>query len=374
VKKIEIENIKRMAAEKDVAGLVEVLRYGSWQRPSLSLELRWQAAEALGRLGDARALAPLIEALQDKNNSLRGNAAEALGEIGDSRAVPCLIEALGDKDDYPVRCAVEALGKLGDETAVEHLVPFLKHDPRSEVTEAAAKSLEKLGWEPKDDEEKAYCLLAKRNWDELAKLGKAAVPPLIWATEIDTGSLRVRAAITLGEIGDPRAVKPIIRAWRADWDPSSQFNVKLALYSISDPAAVEPLIEALRGEGVSVYGRWLAVEALGRIGDSRAVGPLIEALKDEDKDLCLKAAKALGEIGDARAVGPLVNAIKGDIARTGGCVGELAAAATEALGDIGDESAVPALTEISGVAKGTSLEDHVRYALINIERKQMGER
>lgn len=372
VKKIEAENIEKMVAEKDVAGLVDFLRHGSRVRPSLNRELRWLAARALGRLRDARALEPLTEALQDEDSGLRGSAANALGEIGDPRAVEYLIKALEDKDDYPVKHAAEALGKLGDVAVVEHLVPFLRHDPRSEITQAAAKSLEKLGWKAKDDEEKAYFLLAKWDWEGLAKLGKAAVPPLIWAMEIDTKSLRQQAAMTLGKIGDPRAVKPIIRAWRADWAPGSRFNVEIALCLISDPAAVEPLIEALRGEGVSEYKRWLAAKALGRRGNTKAVGPLIEALQDEDEDLRLKAARSLGDIGDARAVGPLIEAIKDDIVRTGGCIGKLAAVATGALGDIGDESAVPALTELLRRAERTSLEDKVRYALNDIERKQSG--
>lgn len=377
VKKMEADNVERMEAEKDVEGLIEVLRHGSRERQHLGPELRWVAAKALGRLRDARALEPLIEALKGEDHILRWHAATALGEIGDSRAVECLIHVLGDEDEDAAKRAAEALGRIGDGAAVEHLIPFLKHDPRSGVPWKAAESLERLGWRPKDDAEKADCLLAKQEWNELATLGKAAVESLIWAMDIDDGALRHDAAVTLGKIRDPRAVKPLIRAWSAGRDHWDQYDVRMALLSIDDPAAVEPLIEALRGEGVTLNQRWLAAEALGDIGDARAVEPLIEALlKDEsvwDEDLRRQAAKALGDIGDARALGPLIHALKDDIARAG-YIGDLAPVVAEALGDIGDESAVPALTEVLSGAKGTSLEEPIEWAMEDIKRKQREER
>jgi hypothetical protein len=35
----------------------------------------------------------------------------------------------------------------------------------------AARELDELGWEPRNDMEKALYLIAKRQWDELVKLG-----------------------------------------------------------------------------------------------------------------------------------------------------------------------------------------------------------
>jgi len=44
---------------------------------------------------------------------VRHNAAEALGKIGDNRAVESLIEALGDSESFVRSAATEALGKIG---------------------------------------------------------------------------------------------------------------------------------------------------------------------------------------------------------------------------------------------------------------------
>jgi len=74
--------------------------------------VRQAAAEALGELGDARAVGPLIVALQDGDVEVRRAAAWALGEIGDARAVDPLIAALRDEDVEVCRAAARALGEI----------------------------------------------------------------------------------------------------------------------------------------------------------------------------------------------------------------------------------------------------------------------
>ena len=52
--------------------------------------MRWNAAEALGRLGDPRAVEPLVDTLWDDDARVRIKVAWALGMLGDPRAlVPC---------------------------------------------------------------------------------------------------------------------------------------------------------------------------------------------------------------------------------------------------------------------------------------------
>jgi HEAT repeat protein len=47
--------------------------------------VRAAAAEALGPIGDARAVTPLKGALQDADADVRAAAAQALGKINDAR-------------------------------------------------------------------------------------------------------------------------------------------------------------------------------------------------------------------------------------------------------------------------------------------------
>ncbi len=58
----------------------------------------WVASDALGKIGDKRAVEPLITALDDEDELVREGAAKALGMLGDKRAVEPLITALGDED------------------------------------------------------------------------------------------------------------------------------------------------------------------------------------------------------------------------------------------------------------------------------------
>ena len=71
--------------------------------------MRSRAAGALGRLGDSRAIEPLLAALADQDGDVRWDVIQALGEIGDPWAVEALTTALGDSDEGVRRAAREAL-------------------------------------------------------------------------------------------------------------------------------------------------------------------------------------------------------------------------------------------------------------------------
>jgi HEAT repeat protein len=130
-------NVSKLEQKRNVKGLIKLLGYKE-------RAVRIKASEALGELGDARAVEPLIKALGDRNNeTVRRTAAAALGKLGDGRAVVPLIKALGDADRGVCVTAAEALGKLGDARAVEPLIERLGISSWS-VPKAAA-ALVKLG-------------------------------------------------------------------------------------------------------------------------------------------------------------------------------------------------------------------------------------
>jgi HEAT repeat protein len=193
-------NIKKLKTQKDVKGLIAVLQSHRDDR------IRGQAARELGAIGDIRALDPLRNALRDKNRFVRESAVEAMGGIGNPDTIEDLIVALMDKDWGVHVSAMQSLKKIGGIRAILLLVQLLTYG--------------------KDDH------------------------------------FRLLAADVLSEIGDHRAV--------------------------------EPLIEALRSNNPEV--RCLAAWVLGKIEGVRAIRDLITATKDEDKEVRVRAAWALQRI------------------------------------------------------------------------------
>ncbi|MEP0915713.1 HEAT repeat domain-containing protein [Leptolyngbya sp. DQ-M1] len=97
--------------------------------------LRYYAAWWLGKfqIKDSRAINALIRALEDEDDRtemggypLRRNAARALGKLDDRRAVPGLTRCLECDDFYVRESAAQALGLLGDASCVPQLMTLLE--------------------------------------------------------------------------------------------------------------------------------------------------------------------------------------------------------------------------------------------------------
>jgi len=219
-------NVEKLEARRDVQGLLRALSY-----PKHS-GVRRGAAEALGRIGDSRAVEPLIAALKDEDFLVRGAAAQALGEIGDLRAVEPLAAALKD-EEHTRSCAADAL------------------------------------------------------W----RLGTPAVEPLIAALKDEDFLVRRWAAVTLGHIGSRRAVEPLAATLKDSY-PGPRGAAAEALGEIGDLRAVGPLSAALKDDDWNL--RRAAAEALGRLG-APAVEPPVTALSDGDTGVHPAATEARSE-------------------------------------------------------------------------------
>jgi len=103
------------------------------------------AADALGWIGDARAVPALIIALEKLplESAAREVAAEALGRIGEPQAIPVLVTGLTDSNEWVRRASAVALGEFGDQTVVDSLTQALG-DESTLVQEAAVEAIKKL--------------------------------------------------------------------------------------------------------------------------------------------------------------------------------------------------------------------------------------
>lgn len=139
---MEKPDIEKMKTERDVDGLIRVLRTS---HPLLvDVNTRFNAISALAEIKDKRAVEPLIEAVYgDPDGGLRLRAIWALGEIKDERAVEPLIRKLGEIEAFWRPNVIYALGEIGDERATEHLKRHLA-DSDIRVRIAANEALEKI--------------------------------------------------------------------------------------------------------------------------------------------------------------------------------------------------------------------------------------
>ncbi|WP_226990706.1 HEAT repeat domain-containing protein [Methanosarcina acetivorans] len=226
--------------------------------------IRSSAAVALGKMGEEEAVPYLIERLRDTKAAVRSNAALTLGRMGDESAVEPLIDVLesgkeveGQRKDTVNALAdvrksvVLALGAIGSEEATEALIGVLKDDEEAlEVRVAAASALGNIG-SPEavstlkkvfdnqsmnmgirneallalgktKNQESAEFFVEKLGDDAfkasageaLISMGDIAVEPLIENLNTEDRAAKDETALILIEIGDPRAVEPLILAYQ----------------------------------------------------------------------------------------------------------------------------------------------------------------
>jgi HEAT repeat protein len=214
-------DVRELLQKKDVKGLIRALRS--------DLDTTYlPALDALGMLGDKRATKPVIKFLKKQsrsNNSARIKACECLGKLGDSSAIRTLIEIVDNENSVTGAAAARSLGKFRDPRAVQPLIramkkftvraaasealvsyggniidvlvpllqdddrvvciftlsimgdireksaiplciPFLS-DPRHLVGETAAEALDRMGWTPVSDKEKASYWIANKDFKKV---------------------------------------------------------------------------------------------------------------------------------------------------------------------------------------------------------------
>ncbi|NJN32398.1 MAG: HEAT repeat domain-containing protein [Synechococcales cyanobacterium RM1_1_8] len=138
-----------------VDALLVALEDESSRSPDGGYPLRRNAARALGKLGELRALPGLMKCLDCEDYYVRGAAVESLGELGDRRCVPRLMAFLAGGLEAatlmpgkphlrePYDLVLEALGSLGATEAIAQIQPFQAHFVEK-VQYAAARALYQL--------------------------------------------------------------------------------------------------------------------------------------------------------------------------------------------------------------------------------------
>ncbi|MFC1736912.1 HEAT repeat domain-containing protein [Candidatus Hydrogenedentota bacterium] len=146
--------------------------------------------------------------------------------------------------------------------------------------------------------------LDTRGWEKAGEVAEEALMNLKapGVYEILHSALRKNnpvAARALGNLGDSRAVEPLLKALRKR-DKAMRAAAARALGNFRDPRVTQALLKARKDKDANV--RSAAVGAIGKCGESRAFDLLAEDLFKNDDVVCAAAAEALGELGDSRAI------------------------------------------------------------------------
>ena len=130
--------------------------------------VREASAQALGIIGDLRAVEPLLhKAKTDRDRGVRESCIKALGEFGDARSIEVLVEAVEDRTTR--LAATEAMSKIKDITVLlphVKLIQTMKTDRDGLVSYLGGlmlDKLEKLTGEAQKEEDP---------WDEEAPVAK----------------------------------------------------------------------------------------------------------------------------------------------------------------------------------------------------------
>ncbi len=314
-------------------------------RGRLSREL---VLEALGRLGDSRALVPVLGLLGDKDPAVRLAAMRALRPLlgKGSRAADVLGDMLDDPDLEIRVLAAEYLGVMEAEVAVPRLIQLASRGDEIRLRGAAIAALGEIG------SPKATSALLKILREGPAALQMAAansliyvqdtraVGPLIELVEKAPATVRMTAVRALGgvlrdrENGEARRLLEHLAL-------EGRIEVSLAaiagLGAMSDPDSADTLIKLVRGGNLD--RRRAAIDALASLG-KKAPDGLVSLLEDQlrstDDRVSAAAAWALGKLGASSARPALVRACK----RRGFATPVNASASLALLAEAGDGKAV----------------------------------
>ncbi|MDP8234055.1 MAG: HEAT repeat domain-containing protein, partial [Candidatus Saelkia tenebricola] len=253
------------------------------------LDIRRYTASALGKIGDARAVEPLIAALSDSDSDVRGIIPWALKDIG-AAAVDACIAHINDSNWWVREGVIEALGYIGDERATSYLTEAL-NDSHPEVRQRAKESLAMLGGAVEIEEvvqeepqiptiEELSVQLASENKDEVLSAISVvkeysitdAVDALLSLLGSSDSDIRLSSADALAELESSIE------------DDKLAVLVDNAVTLIDNNAAQESKINA--------------IGQLGQLGDLRAVDVLARTLADNNTNIKFASMSVLVNMGN----------------------------------------------------------------------------
>lgn len=343
-------------------------------------KVREAATGSLGQLKNRRGVRPLNELLShDPSSLVRESAAEALGKIGDEKAIEFLKRGLGDLE-YAARLkAMEALEAMG-----EKVLPIFKETLKSGDASAraqAAAALERAGVVGRSIEDLKDQERSGEAFQLLLQIAQTGVgETLIRHLNHSDFRIRVKLCEIIRESRYPRALEPLLEIAQKDPEWPVRLHALKAIVALGDEKALPVIVRSLKKEDEETKApileallklpqrqlaqilpdvtpflhdsnfevRLAAVRLAALISSSQATLPLLSSLKDPYEQVRAVAAGGLGNL--AREAHPVKGGAKESIVDA--LIGALKDPnetvrlnAVKGLGILKDRKAVPALVE-----------------------------
>ncbi len=322
---------------------------------------RLGASRTLGKMGDGKFAEGAVLTYEKRTESFRIRIIGILGKIGDWRAVDPLIKILSSKEEDEIKLeAVDSLGLLGDTKAckpiIDCLVDMNPHEPNTFLPDLRRKvfvrSLKRLGNSSIEyflfligkSDERTRIVLQWVMWGTLSRDSLEILlkhyedeNPFIRATvltslrQLKTSSgdddekifllfikslkdknmlVRTEAAQGLRGVKDKRKIQPLIDCLCAtSHENDAGFCAMLALEEPGDEASIPGLIPCLKNSNPEV--RKAAFRILAKVmRDKRKLEDLaIGLLQDKDMEIQADALNELNKVGTEKAVDPISSLI-----------------------------------------------------------------
>lgn len=234
--------------------------------------LRWKILDALSRLGGDQAVRILSEAFNDQDQRVIEEAVRGLGRLQVKDAVPALQQLASGATGNLLQAIFEALGDIGDKRALSTLEQAVANPDKFievEVSYALAKlgrkdALARLqGFLKGDPGEDKVGLLAAYYLVRLDKdAGLEHLEKMMRKTDSPLAPL---AAETLGKTENPRGVLVLVEAFKAP-DPAVRLSVARSLGRLGGGRAVTTLRKMRADSNPGV--RSAAINGLADLGEN----------------------------------------------------------------------------------------------------------
>ena len=263
-----VDNVQLAA----VLALRQLRQYAQPERLTAMLvhadaHVRAAAARYFGDLGDKRFANQVAMLLFDENRFVRSAAIQALGQFGDRSTIGLLLDVLNRQTTGGESTGARQVAGHGVVVGASRPLPPL------------LSGLELLA-------QKAEAIKVLGDW----RATEAVVPIIENGLQVPDSQLLAVSAFALGQIGDRRALGPLI-ALIQDYYTAASFEVEGGTQlTIRDQTLSKMLHQEYE---LQCNARRTIVWALGRLGDPMAVPTLRQALNDRNSTVREAAAEAL---------------------------------------------------------------------------------